>query len=98
MRLHVTSEFAQMILDATSGGIECISDRNGQIIGLLSVDRNVCTGHTEIDPHVERTFAVVMNRRVYHHVASGEPWVVQLKVFGASADLRFHGRRQLKIT
>ena len=99
VRLHVAPELAKMILDAPPGGIECISDRNGQIIGLLPVDRDVCTGHTEIDPHVERaSFAVVMNRRFDHHMASSESRVVQLKVVGVFADLRFHGRRQLKIT
>jgi hypothetical protein len=97
--LNVTSEFAKMILDATPGGIECIADRDSQIIGLLPVDRDLRSRQTEIDPHVERaSFSVVMNRRFNHDVASGEPRVIQLKVFGAFADLCFHSRRQLKIT
>ena len=56
-------QLAKIILDATPGGIECTSDCDRQIIGLLPVDRDVRTGHTEIDPHVERaSSAVVMNR------------------------------------
>src|SRR5208337_2692717 len=80
MRLYVAPELAKMILDPTPRGIECISDRDRQIIGLLPVDRDLSPGHAEIDPHVERpSFAVVMNRRLNHDVAPGEPWVVQLK-------------------
>ena len=99
VRLHVAPELAKMILDAPPGGIECISDRNGQIFGLLPVDRDVGTGHAEIDPHVERaSFAVVMYRRFDNDVASGKPRVVELKVVGSFADLRLHGWGQLKIT
>jgi hypothetical protein len=39
----------------------------------------------------------MMHRRCDHHVASGEPWEVELKVVGAFADLRLHGWGQLKI-
>src|SRR5208282_6434322 len=88
-----------MILEATPGGIECVSDRDRQIIGRLPIDGDLRTGRAEIDPNVERaSFAVVMNRRFDHDVASGEPREVELKVVGAFADLRLHGRGQLKIT
>jgi hypothetical protein len=95
----IAPELAKMILEATPGGIECISDRDRQIIGRLVVDGNLRTGHAEIDPNVERSsFAVVMNRSLDHDVASGEPREVELKVVGAFADLGLHGWGQLKIT
>ncbi len=48
VRLHIAPELAKMILDATPRGIECISDCDRQIIGLLPVDRDLRTGHTEV--------------------------------------------------
>jgi len=99
MRLDVAPQLAKMILDATSGSIECVSDRNGQIVGGLVVDGDVRAGHTEIDPHVERTsFTVMMNRRFYYDVASSESRKIELKVVGMFADLRLHSWGQLKIT
>ena len=63
-----------MILDATPGGIERISYRDGQIIGRLVVDGYFRAGHTEIEPNVEgASFAMVMNRSFDHDVASGKP-------------------------
>jgi hypothetical protein len=99
VRLHVAPELAKMILDATPGGIEGISNRDGQIVCRLVIDGNLGSGHAKIDPHVERpSFAVVMNRRLDHHVASGKPWEVELKILGTLSDLRLHGGGQLKIT
>jgi len=97
--LDVAPELAKMILEAAPGRIECISDRDRQIIGRLPVDGNLRTGRAEIDPNAERaSFAVVMNGSLDHDVASGEPREVELKVVGAFADLLLHGRGQLKIT
>ena len=99
VRLYIAPELAKMILDATPGGIECISDSDCQIVGRLPVDRDVRTGHAEIDPQVERaSFSVVMYRRFDDDVASSEPRVVELEVVGAFADLRLHRWGQLKIT
>ncbi len=43
------------------------------------------------------SLAMVMNRRLDHDVASDEPREIELKVLGAFADMRLHGRGQLKI-
>ncbi len=37
-----------MILEAAPSGIECISDRDRQIIGRLPVDGDLRTGHAQI--------------------------------------------------
>jgi len=38
VRLHIAPELAEMILNATAGCIECISNRNRQIISRLTID------------------------------------------------------------
>ena len=99
VRLNISPELSEMILDATPGRIECISDRDRQIVGRLPVHGNVGAWNAEIDPYVERTSLTMMVKRCFDHdVASGEPWVIELEVVDVFADLRLHCRSQLKIT
>jgi len=47
VRLHIAPELAQIILDATLGSIECISERDSQDVGCPPADREVRAGHLE---------------------------------------------------